>query len=224
MAPEKLTADAFKNNLQFITERKPYRFQGQLIPEWFGQASVLVLFWMEDKTIKVVMTERSSNLADHKGEVCFPGGRVEKNETHVNAALREAEEEIGIDKERIRVIGRLSDAWSGSAFHLVPFVGWHQGKPELKRNPDEVEKIIIFDLNELIYKCNHYKKHVVKNGVTFLNDFIESSQDTVFGLSADILLEAIEIGLQKRSNRGIDRGTSLQHALDNGFFNHKLDK
>jgi hypothetical protein len=64
-------------------------------------------------------------------------------------------------------------------------------------------------------------KYVVKNGVTFLNDFIESSQDTVFGLSADILLEAIEIGLRKRSDRGPDRGISSKHAIDNGFFDQK---
>jgi 8-oxo-dGTP pyrophosphatase MutT (NUDIX family) len=223
IVPDKLIANEFKANIFSLNQRSPFRFKEKSIPEWFRKASVLILFWEEKSAVKVVMTKRSVNLDKHRGEVCFPGGRINKDESFVHAALREAEEEIGIDKNRVEVIGRLSDAWSGAAFHLIPIVGWYRGIPEFNRNPAEVQEILIFDLIELIYNYQHYDKLVEKNGVMFHNSFIESPKGTVFGLSADILLEAIEIGLQNKSLRGPDRSISLQHALDNGFFNQKLD-
>ncbi|MCP4755049.1 MAG: NUDIX domain-containing protein [Proteobacteria bacterium] len=100
----------------FLNQRKPFQFQSESIPSWFGQASVLILFWEEENSIKVVLTKRSANLSNHKGEVCFPGGKLEEGEAFVEAALREAEEEIGIDRDRVEITGRLDDAWSGAAF------------------------------------------------------------------------------------------------------------
>ena len=221
IVPDNLTADKFKANIFSIIQRTPYQFKENEIPDWFGKASVLVLFWEEENKVKIIMTKRSTKLKKHTGEVCFPGGKLKVDESFVHAALREAEEEIGIEKDRIEVIGRLSDAWSGASFHMVPIVGWYQEIPIFKPNPDEVEEILILDLIELIYKYNHYDRYVEKNGVIFHNSFIESPQGTVFGLSADILMEAIEIGLQKESFRGPDRSQSLKHALDNGFFKNR---
>ena len=221
IVPDNLTADKFKNNIFSLNHRNSYRFKENSIPDWFGKASVLVLFWEEETNIKVVMTKRSSKLNNHTGEVCFPGGKIKDDESVINAALRESEEEIGIDKSKVDIIGRLSDAWSGASFHMVPVVGWYRGIPEFKKNPDEVEEIMILDLNELIYDYIHHDRYVEKNGIMFHNTFIESPQGTVFGLSADILLEAVEIGLQKESSRGPDRSISLKNALDNGFFKNR---
>ena len=98
----------------------------------------------------MILTKRSSNLNHHKGEVCFPGGKLNNNETFVEAALRESQEEIGIDPTQVEVLGRLDDTWSGSGFQLIAFVGWYHGVPSFRINEAEVAEIILFDLKELL--------------------------------------------------------------------------
>lgn len=218
---EPFTHEQFKNNIFSTDLSPPFQFEPELIPSWFEAAAVLVLFWDEAGTIKVVMTKRSSKLAKHKGEVCFPGGRVNFGESRLQAALRESAEEIGILPAKVEITGRLSDAWSGAAFHMVPFVGWYRGHPQFRCNRDEVAEILILDVWRIIHECRQYIKTVKMNGVRFFSPVIEFRQKTIVGLSADILLEAIDIGRHKTSERGPKRCESLRHALANGFFDKK---
>ncbi len=215
--------DSFKQNIHSLKGRKPYQFPPELIPGWFGKASVLILFWEVDQSIKMVLTKRSANLAKHKGEVCFPGGKIEEGETHVEAALREAEEEIGIDKSRVKIIGRLDDTWSGAAYHLVPVVGWYQGKPDFRKNVREVEEILIFDLFEL--QQSEYKTEEIEiRGAIYEVSTFNTPIGTIFGLSADLLLEVLEQGSGEPGHRGIKRERELRVSLETGFFGRKEKK
>lgn len=72
----------------------------------------------------VLLTKRAAHLSTHAGQVCFPGGRIDAGDASAEAAaLREAEEEIGIDPARVELLGRLPDYVTGSGFCITPVVG-----------------------------------------------------------------------------------------------------
>lgn len=86
-------------------------------------AVLLPLCWKEGEP-QVVVTMRSMDVEHHKGEICFPGGRAESDDgSLVQTALREAEEEIGLDREDVDVLGMLDDHISIVGYHITPVVG-----------------------------------------------------------------------------------------------------
>ncbi len=94
--------------------------------------AVLMLFGEGDRGGELLLTERAHDMRSHPGQVSFPGGSVDPGETVVQAALREAEEEIGLDPAEVEVFGRLPELWlPPSNFAVTPILGWW-------RDPGEV--------------------------------------------------------------------------------------
>jgi 8-oxo-dGTP pyrophosphatase MutT (NUDIX family) len=91
-------------------------------------ASVLILigFDGEDQPA-LLITQRTEQVETHKGQMAFPGGMNEPGETDVEAALRETEEEVGIPRSRVRVLGKLPKLWTVTDFQVTPVVGILQG-------------------------------------------------------------------------------------------------
>ena len=88
------------------------------------------------------LTKRSETVDHHKGQISLPGGVVKDGESLKNAALREKQEEIGVDPKIIELIGELSFFYiSISGFELFPFVGWTDSEPKASINDREVKKI-----------------------------------------------------------------------------------
>ncbi len=112
-------------------------------------ATMGVLYEME-RQVWVVLAKRPMTLRNHPGQVAFPGGRCEPNETFLETALRETEEEVGLAPHFIEVLGSLSPVYiPPSNFYVSPFVGWHDGLPNLTPSPDEVSRIIDVPLQAL---------------------------------------------------------------------------
>jgi len=87
------------------------------------RASVLIILFEWEETIYTVLTRRSSKLSSHKGEVCFPGGKSDKDDKNeVETALREANEEIGLNRSCIDIIGKLSPLVSLHGLLVTPVV------------------------------------------------------------------------------------------------------
>jgi 8-oxo-dGTP pyrophosphatase MutT (NUDIX family) len=114
-------------------------------------AAVLVPLFEEDGETRVLLTVRSGQLRSHRGEVAFPGGRLEAGETNQQGALREAYEEVGLDPGLVTVIGHLSSLPTVSSNTLMtPVVGTLPGRPATVASPAEVARIFDVALSELV--------------------------------------------------------------------------
>ena len=102
-------------------------------------AAVLVPIVRRAQALQVLLTQRTSHLADHAGQISFPGGRVEAHDANrEETALRETEEEIGLSRERISVLGRLPVYEIPSGFRITPVVAWVEPPFDLTLDAFEV--------------------------------------------------------------------------------------
>lgn len=104
---------------------------------------------------RLLFTERAAGLRDHSGQIAFPGGKVDAGETPLEAALREAEEEIGLDRRLVRPLGYLDGYLSGTGFFIVPLVGLVEAEPALALNPVEVASAFEVPLGFVLDAANH---------------------------------------------------------------------
>src|SRR5215213_6990791 len=115
------------------------------------RAAVLVPILVDDREARVVYTVRKEDLADHAGQISFPGGSAESgDDSLMETALREAEEEIDLSPGLVEVIGELEEMYiPPSNFRVSPFVGLLPPEAELVLAPDEVEEIFTVFLNAM---------------------------------------------------------------------------
>jgi 8-oxo-dGTP pyrophosphatase MutT (NUDIX family) len=108
-------------------------------------AAVLVPIVNRADGLAVLFTQRSADLPDHAGQISFPGGRVEAGDLDVDvAALRETEEEIGIPRDKVTILGRLADYETVTGYRVTPVVGWVE--PPFPVVPDPVEVADVFEV------------------------------------------------------------------------------
>ena len=104
----------------------------------------------------VVLTQRTSHLAHHAGQIAFPGGRREgSDESPERTALREAAEEIGLDDRRVEVLGRLPEYRTSTGFAVTPIVGWAEPPMSWRPDPHEVADVFEVPLAFLLDPRNH---------------------------------------------------------------------
>ena len=112
-------------------------------PEGARDGAALLLVYPHDDTLQLALTVRGSGLRNHTGPVSLPGGRVDDGETFEQAALREAEEEVGVDPRAVDVVGRLTPLHIPvSGYLLHPVVGFTTMRPAFQRAEWEVARII----------------------------------------------------------------------------------
>jgi len=112
-------------------------------PEGARDGAALLLVYPHDDALHVALTVRGAELRNHTGQVSLPGGRVDAGETFETAALREAQEEIGVDPRSVELVGRLTPLHIPvSGFLLHPVVGCTSMRPAFQRAEWEVARII----------------------------------------------------------------------------------
>ncbi len=167
-------------------------------------SAVLVALFEEGGEARVVLTRRAAHLRTHRGEVSFPGGRIEHGEAHVAAALREAAEEVGLDPTGVEVVGALGPLPTfSSASWITPVVGVLPARPHLVENPAEVEQAFDVALADLVADGVFHEEIWSGDGTRArpLGDgefpvwFFELAEDTVWGATARILVELICLAL-----------------------------
>jgi 8-oxo-dGTP pyrophosphatase MutT (NUDIX family) len=121
-------------------------------------AAVLVPLVQRDAGVHVLLTHRTSHLHGHAGQISFPGGRVEAHDRHrQDTALRETEEEIGIARNAIEVLGTLPEYDVQTGYRITPVVGWITPPFELKIDPFEVQDAFEVPLGHFL-RPEHYQR------------------------------------------------------------------
>jgi 8-oxo-dGTP pyrophosphatase MutT (NUDIX family) len=200
-----LYPDQFRARLRALSHRKRFAFPEGSIPDHFRAASVLLPFWEEGGEIRVVLIRRSTKSSRHAGQVAFPGGLLEQGESWEAAAIREASEEVGIDPTSVEVLGSLDDAWSGAGSHIVPIVGWLRSIPRLTPSPAEVAEILVPRVADLLLPEARGEEEVAVRGVRYVDPTVTWPGGRAYGLSADLLLEALDWAERRSPSRGPHR-------------------
>ena len=128
-------------------------------------AAVLVPLINRGDAVTVLFTQRTAHLADHAGQISFPGGRVEGQDASAEAAaLRETEEEIGLARRHITILGRLPEYFIPTGFRVSPMVGWVEPPFELRLDTFEVAETFEVRLGFFLDVANHKRESAVRNG------------------------------------------------------------
>ncbi len=129
-------------------------------------AAVLVPIVNRPDGPTVLLTQRTAHLKKHAGQISFPGGGVEPEDAHhVETALRETEEEIGLDRRHVTLLGRLSLYETSTAYGVTPVVGWIEPPFDLKIDRFEVADVFETPLSFILDRENHVKESAVRDGV-----------------------------------------------------------
>ena len=123
------------------------------------EAAVLVPLINRAGGVQVLLTQRTPHLDDHAGQISFPGGRVEAGDaSREDTALRETEEEIGLARGLVTVLGRLPDYEIPSGFRITPVVGWIEPPFTLKLDPFEVAEAFEAPLGHFLAAANYQRR------------------------------------------------------------------
>ncbi len=157
------------------------------VPEAVTKAAVLIAITNRAEP-GVLLTHRRADMRKHAGQVAFPGGKLDPGEDAVQAALREAHEELGIDPADVRVIGQSDSLLTGSGYDLTPVLAVVPPDLPLVPNPHEVSAWFEAPLAHVLDPANHVAKETHFGGV--LRPYIEIMWDEhrIWGITAAIIV------------------------------------
>ena len=166
------------------------------VPPGVRPSAVLVALHDGPQGAEVVLTRRSWALTNHRGEVSFPGGRLEPGETPEAGALREAHEEVALDPGAVALVGRLPALSTVvSMSHIVPVVGRLDHRPALRPATDEVDRILHVPLVALtapeVFREERWGEPPLERAISFF----DLEDETIWGATAHILVDLLTIVL-----------------------------
>lgn len=168
---------------------KSYMPEGPVVP-----AAVLVPVVLRDEQPTVLLTLRTSHLRDHAGQISFPGGRSEREDASPEeTALREAEEEVGLHRRHVEIIGRLPVFLTITGFVVTPVVGLV--RPPFELQPDEFEVAEVFEtpLGFLLDQRNHVRHEVTHLGKLHHYWSMPWQDYKIWGATAGMLRQLSEV-------------------------------
>lgn len=158
------------------------------------KASVLCLFYPKDKIPHFVLMKRVSYPGVHSGQISFPGGQIEENENPLEAALRETYEETGVQVNEEDVLSAISEIYiPPSNFYVYPFIASLKETPSFKADETEVDYLVEVPVKEFIDPSNLKQKQLQYSYGTFQAPYFHLQNETVWGATAMILGEVVEI-------------------------------
>lgn len=157
-------------------------------------AAVLVGLIERADGIHVLLTERAAHLAHHPGQISFPGGRLDEADADpVAAALREAEEEVGLVAREVEVLGWLPPRLTGTGFAVTPIVGWLAPAFEARPDPAEVNSAFEVPVDYLLEPGNLRQMTRERYGTRFLVYEYHYGSHRIWGATAAILTQFFEV-------------------------------
>jgi 8-oxo-dGTP pyrophosphatase MutT (NUDIX family) len=155
-------------------------------------AAVLVPLYVDAGELHAVFTRRRDDLRRHAGEISFPGGRRDEGEDDLRVtALREAEEEIGLPREDVRLLGALQPTPTVATDYAVyPFVGLIEPGREWKVSAREVEEVLELRLTDL--RAGYGRRRLLRRGVPFRTDVYVVDEQLIWGATARMLADLLD--------------------------------
>ena len=164
------------------------------IPPGARTAAALVLLYPLAEEPHLLLTVRAGQLAQHAGQVSFPGGVLEPNETIHEAALRETYEEVGVDPKQVRLIGGLSPLYIPvSGFALHPIVGVTHCPPAWQAAAAEVWRVLETPVAELLTTAGPHRGYRWDESRRYQVPYFEIGGERVWGATAMILAELMTV-------------------------------
>ena len=162
-------------------------------------SAVLVGLFESSNGVEAILTRRSQNLTNHRGEISFPGGRLDAGESVLQAALRETQEEIGLSPEDVEVVGELNSmATVVSNSHIVPIVGRYRTPPKLHAVNSEVDRVFSVPLSELVRVDTYSQEHWIFDDREFQINFFYLDDETIWGATARILFQVMMLAVKHK--------------------------
>jgi 8-oxo-dGTP pyrophosphatase MutT (NUDIX family) len=157
-------------------------------------AAVLVPLIDHPDGMTVLLTQRTAHLSAHAGQIAFPGGRIEDQDAdEVAAALRETEEEVGLPRERVAVIGRLDTYVTGTGFEITPIVGIVAPPYALTIDPYEVAEAFEVPLSYILDPRNHNRTERESAGRRRIFFVLPYQGRNIWGATAGMLVNLAEV-------------------------------
>jgi 8-oxo-dGTP pyrophosphatase MutT (NUDIX family) len=167
-----------------------------LNPEWMTMveglqlrdAAVLVPVIDDSDGAKVIFTQRTATLRKHSGQIAFPGGAIDPEDASPEeAALREAEEEIGLPRHFVEPVGRLPQYLAATGFRITPILSVVQRGFKLRLNPHEVDDVFEVPLSFLMDPQNHQRGSRMWNGAERHFYQLPYQERNIWGITASIV-------------------------------------
>jgi 8-oxo-dGTP pyrophosphatase MutT (NUDIX family) len=155
-------------------------------------AAVLVPLYLAEGQLHVVFTKRHDELRRHAGEISFPGGRRDEGESDLRAtALREAQEEIGLDPDAVEIVGALQPTPTiATGYAVYPFVGLIDPGRAWVPSAGEVAAVIELSLPDLVE--GYGRRRLVRRGIPIRTDTYVVGDHLIWGATARILADLID--------------------------------
>jgi 8-oxo-dGTP pyrophosphatase MutT (NUDIX family) len=155
-------------------------------------AAVLVPLFVSNGELHAVFTRRRDDLRRHAGEISFPGGRQDDDESDLRlTALREAEEEIGLPPDAVELIGALQPTPTiATNYAVYPFVGLIEPGHEWKPSATEVAAVLELSLDDL--RNGYERQRMLRRGIPFRTDVYVVGDNLIWGATARMLTDLLE--------------------------------
>lgn len=163
----------------------PFKFSSE---QDIRQSAVLVALIEKGNTLNVVLTKRAAHLKHHAGQISFPGGKVEPSDkTIIDTALREANEEIGLDTSSIEVLGTLNQYQTITGFNITPILALVAEKSSFTIDVNEVDEIFQVPLQHFLQFELHTIINVERNSQHYPVHYMPYKHYKIWGATAAIL-------------------------------------
>ena len=174
----------------------PYRRLTKVIPDDRREGAVLLLLYEKEGELFFPLIQRAEYKGVHSNQISFPGGKVEADDdTLLQTAIRETEEEIGVSRTLIKNLGAISELYiPPSNFMVSPFVGYISNEPSFVKEEREVKEILEISLSEFLENSPIKETEViVGDGMKLKTPYFELNGKVVWGATAAILQEFKEL-------------------------------
>lgn len=161
------------------------------------QAAVLIPILKKNDSTNIILTKRSSNLSKHSGQISFPGGKLENGEDVYHAALRETQEEIGINVDPSHIVGTFHDFSTPWYTCVTPVIAHLEGSMQYIPSASEIEKIFEVPIHDLMDETIHWTEVWERAGREHLVHFykwkLNGDKYTIWGATAGVLFRLLNV-------------------------------